>query len=240
MLISTTIAMETLEHNLGYTFKNSALLAEALTHPSLAYEKKKNYSDNQRLEFLGDAVLQLTLTSLIYAQFPHYDEGDMTKLRSRMVSKEALFQFAKPIHLGSYMKLGKGEKASGGAERASTLADGLEAVIGAIYIDAGYETVFKVIRHLIGDALEKSSGNAEQLNPKGQLQEILQAIKPVSPSYHIIHETGPDHDKTFTVKILWDNDELSQGKGSSKKLAEANAAANALKSKKWATDELKS
>ena len=225
--------MESLEHNLGYKFKNSLLLAEALTHPSLAYETQKPHFDNQRLEFLGDAVLQLTLTTMIYKQFPGYDEGEMTKLRSRMVSKEALHKFAKSIDLGSFMMMGKGEKANGGQHRASTLADGLESIIGAVYLDADFETTFNVIQSLIGDSLQEANENPEHRNPKGQLQEVLQAIKPISPSYEVVDESGPDHDKIFTVKIIWDGEELSRGQGPSKKLAEANAAEKALYQKPW-------
>ena len=125
--------METLETILGYKFINSLLLAEALTHPSLAYEAKRVQFDNQRLEFLGDAVLQLVLTEHIYSMFPEYKEGDLTKFRARLVSKEALFKFAKNIDLGKYVMLGKGEEASGGRSRPSTLADALEALLGAIY-----------------------------------------------------------------------------------------------------------
>lgn len=225
--------MESLEDKLNYKFKNSLLLAEALTHPSLAYETQKPHFDNQRLEFLGDSVIQLTLTTMIYQSFPSYDEGEMTKLRSKMVSKEALHNFAKEIELHQFMLMGKGEKASGGQHRASTLADGLEAVIGAVYLDSDFLTVFDIVKNIIGDTILEVDQNPQYRNPKGQLQEVLQAVKPVSPNYEVTGEDGPDHDKTFTVILIWDGEELSSGFGSSKKLAEIDAAEKALHLKPW-------
>lgn len=225
--------MESLEQNLGYKFVNSLLLAEALTHPSLAYETQSPHFDNQRLEFLGDAVLQLTLTDIIYRSFPDYNEGQMTKLRSRMVSKDALHSFAKKLKICEFILMGKGEKASGGQHRASTLADALEAVLGAVYLDGGFHAASQVIKNFLGDAVIEASKTPEDKNPKGLLQEKLQAIIPQSPVYEVINQTGPDHDKTYTVRILWCEEELAQGSGSSKKIAEMNAAHIVLRTKAW-------
>lgn len=227
--------MESLETYLNYKFRNSLLLAEALTHPSLAYETQKPHFDNQRLEFLGDAVLQLVLTEQIFHQFPHYSEGQMTKLRSKLVSKEALHQFAKKLHLSNYILMGKGEKSVNGQHRASTLADAFEAILGAIYLDGGFNSVQQVVVHILENSIQEESKNPEDKNPKGLLQETLQAIIPESPVYEVINEIGPDHEKIFTVRILWLNHELAQGTGSSKKLAENNAAHIALREKKWKT-----
>ncbi len=225
--------MASLEENIGYKFTNSLLLAEALTHPSLAYETQKPHFDNQRLEFLGDAVLQLILTDRIFNQYQGHDEGEMTKLRSSMVSKEALHKFSKKIDLGEFVMMGKGEKANGGQNRASTLADGLEALLGAIYLDSGFAEAAAFIDRLIENSLEEAESNPSDKNPKGRLQEILQAIIPQSPSYEVMSESGPDHDKIFIVRILWSNAELASGQGPSKKTAEANAAEKALHLKLW-------
>ena len=140
--------MKSLEKVIGYKFKNSLLLAEAMTHPSLAYETQRPRFDNQRLEFLGDAVIQLVLTDLLYELFPGFNEGRLTKLRARLVSGEALYRFAKSIDLGKYVMMGKGEDSSGGRERVSTLADAFEALIGALYLDGGLEEARRSIKNI--------------------------------------------------------------------------------------------
>jgi len=231
--------MHPLEEKISYSFSNSSLLNEALTHPSMGYELKDDCTDNQRLEFLGDSVLQLTLTELIFTEFTGYDEGEMTKLRSRLVSKEALHAFALKISLNQHMLMGKGEKAVGGQNRASTLADGLEALIGAIYLDGGFDQAFEFIKTLIADDIHIAATNPTEKNPKGKLQEILQAIIPESPIYEVISESGPDHNKVFLTRILWNNETLAEGKGSSKKLAEIAAAKAALNRKTWTSNNLK-
>lgn len=225
--------MVSLETRLGYKFRNSLLLAEALTHPSLAYETQSPHFDNQRLEFLGDAVLELALTSELYELFPGHTEGNLTKMRARLVSKPALSAFAKSLDLGSYVLLGKGEEKSGGRERPSTLADAFEALLGAIYIDAGFAKAREIILQIIEPSLVDISKEPDKKNPKGRLQEILQAITPESPVYTIVSESGPDHDKQFNVSVSWTGKQLATGSGSNKKEAEANAARNALKAKSW-------
>ena len=227
------INMVSLETRLGYKFRNSLLLAEALTHPSLAYETQRPHFDNQRLEFLGDAVLELSLTSHLYDLFPGRTEGDLTKMRARLVSKHALFAFAQGLDLGSYMLLGKGEEISGGRERVSTLADAFEALIGAIYIDSGFDEAREIILKLIEPGLADIGEDPDRRNPKGRLQEILQGIVAESPIYTIIDESGPDHNKQFNVLVAWNGKDLAVGSGSNKKEAEAEAARNALKNKSW-------
>ena len=138
--------MKSLESRIEYKFRNSLLLAEALTHPSLAYETQKPHFDNQRLEFLGDAVLQLVLTSELYNRFAGFSEGTMTKLRSRLVSRTALCEYARAIRLGEYLLIGKGEESSGGRDRPSTLADAFEALIGAVYLDGGIDAARFFVR----------------------------------------------------------------------------------------------
>ena len=159
--------MDSLEVRLGYKFRNPLLLAEALTHPSLAYESQKAHFDNQRLEFLGDAVLQLALTEHLFRMFPDFPEGPMTKLRAQLVSRQALAQFASSLELGKYLLLGKGEEASGGRKRSSTLADAFEALVGAIYLDSGYTSARDLVLHLFEQEIDTISENPEDGNPKG-------------------------------------------------------------------------
>ena len=225
--------MDSLEALLGYKFRNSLLLAEALTHPSLAYETQRPHFDNQRLEFLGDAVLQLSLTDHLYQIFPGFSEGDLTKMRARLVSKDALHNLSSHINLGEYVLLGRGEEASGGRERASTLADAFEALLGAVYIDGGFDAAKEVVLKVAQKEVEKISQKPEEKNPKGRLQEALQSILPESPVYRVVGEEGPDHDKQFVVEVLWNSKILACGKGRNKKQAEAHAANAALEEKSW-------
>ncbi len=225
--------MESLESRLGYKFRNSLLLAEAMTHPSLAYESQRPHFDNQRLEFLGDAVLQLILTEDLYRMFPDFPEGRLTKLRSRLVSRRALARFALQIDLGSYVLLGKGEEATGGRRRISTLADGFEALIGAVYLDIGYEGTRSLVLKLFQREIESLAGSPEERNPKGELQECLQAIHPQAPIYRMVGESGPDHRKVFQAEVSWRGLVLATGKGKSKKEAEARAASEALRTRMW-------
>jgi ribonuclease-3 len=225
--------MESLESRLGYKFRNSLLLAEAMTHPSLAYESQRPHFDNQRLEFLGDAVLQLILTEDLYRMFPDFPEGRLTKLRSQLVSRRALARFALTIDLGSYVLLGKGEEATGGRRRTSTLADGFEALIGAVYLDAGYTGTRDLVLRLFQSEIEALAKSPEERNPKGELQECLQAIHPQAPNYRMLAESGPDHRKVFQAEVSWRGIVLATGKGKSKKEAEARAASEALRTRLW-------
>jgi ribonuclease-3 len=225
--------MESLESRLGYKFRNSLLLAEAMTHPSLAYESQRPHFDNQRLEFLGDAVLQLILTEDLYRMFPDFPEGRLTKLRSQLVSRRALARFALSIDLGSYVLLGKGEEATGGRRRMSTLADGFEALIGAVYLDIGYTGARDLVLRLFQSEIEALAGSPEERNPKGELQECLQAIHPQAPNYRMLGESGPDHRKVFQAEVSWRGLVLATGKGKSKKEAEARAASEALRTRLW-------
>jgi ribonuclease-3 len=225
--------MNPLERCIGYKFRNSLLLAEALTHPSLSFERKTFHFDNQRLEFLGDAVLQLVVTHHFYRLFPNFDEGHLTKLRSRVVSREGLKKHAYQLGLGAYLMLGRGEEASGGRTRASTLADAFEALVGAIYLDSDLETVRRFLLRVIGEDLASIVNEPAEHNPKGELQEILQSISLTSPAYEVVSESGPDHQKFFICRVIWEQKELGRGEGQSKKQAEINAASSALVSKLW-------
>lgn len=225
--------MQPLESRIQYKFRNSLLLAEALTHPSLAYESQKPHFDNQRLEFLGDAVLQLVITEELFRMFPDFPEGKLTKLRSRVVSRSALARFAMAIHLGDYVLLGKGEEATGGRRRVSTLADAFESLIGAVYLDSGPGAARELVLRLFQAEIGDMADSPEERNPKGELQETLQAIHPQAPVYRIIGETGPDHRRVFQAQVSWRDLVLATGKGKSKKEAEARAAAEALRSRVW-------
>ena len=231
--LPTASLMESLESRIAYKFRNSLLLAEALTHPSLAYESQKPHFDNQRLEFLGDSVIQLVLTQALFETFPDFSEGRLTKLRARVVSKGGLHELAVKIDLGQYVMLGKGEESTGGRDRASTLADAFEALCGAIYLDSDLARVKAVVLEIAGDMLQKLADAPEEKNPKGQLQEALQSVAPESPCYELVGEEGPDHKKVFKSQVVWRGDILGCGEGTSKKLAEIAAAREALKGEKW-------
>lgn len=225
--------MDPIESTISYKFVNSLLLAEALTHPSLARESKRSRFDNQRLEHLGDAVIQLILTEELFRLFPEFGEGQLTKLRSRLVSRDALCQFACKISLGHYLLLGKGELSSGGRERPSNLADAFEALAGAIYLDGGLEAARSFIFTNFREFIEEIAAQPEERNPKGTLQECLQAIAPSSPTYRLIGQEGPDHLKSFIAEVKWEGLILGQGSGRSKQEAEISAATEALKERRW-------
>ena len=225
--------MSPLEEQIGYKFRNPLLLAEALTHPSVAHETQRKHFDNQRLEFLGDAVLQLVITERLYQHFGEKAEGVLTKLRSRLVSRETLKTYAAAIDLGKYLMMGRGEEASGGRERTSTLADAFEALIGAIYLDSDLDKARKFILAQARADLEQIAAEPVDINPKGELQELLQGLSSVSPVYETVSESGPEHEKTFVVKVVWEGSVLGQGSGRSKKQAETAAAEEALEEKRW-------
>jgi ribonuclease III len=225
-----------LEERIGYKFRNALLLAEALTHPSLRHETHRAHFDNQRLEFLGDAVLQLVITEHLYGYFTAEAEGKLTKLRARLVSREALAVHAAAIELGKHLMMGRGEEASGGRSRNSTLADAFEALVGAIYLDSDLATARQFILAQSATELAQLFEEPVDVNPKGQLQELLQAISPRSPAYEVMSQIGPEHAKTFIVRALWEGIELGQGTGKSKKQAETAAAMEAMREKRWEKD----
>src|SRR5882672_3290980 len=225
--------MNPLEQRIGYKFRNSLLLAEALTHPSLGHETQRHHFDNQRLEFLGDAVLQLVITEHLFQHFGDEAEGQLTKLRSRLVSRETLKIHAAALDLGRYLLMGHGEEASGGRERTSTLTDAFEALIGALYLDGGLEVAKNFILTQTRADLAKLAEEPVDFNPKGDLQELLQSISPRSPVYELVSQSGPEHEKTFVSEVVWEGIVLGQGTGLSKKQAETAAALEALQLKRW-------
>lgn len=225
--------MSPLEERIRYKFRNSLLLAEALTHPSLGYETQRHHFDNQRLEFLGDAVLQLVFTEHLFNLFPNFSEGQLTKMRSRLVSREGLKVHAISIGLGHFLMMGKGEESSGGRVRASALADAFEALVGAMYLDGGYEAVSRFLLEEAQPDIENLRLEPMDVNPKGKLQEILQSMAPQSPKYSIAAQVGPEHSKEFTAVVTWQGNELGRGQGPSKKEAHIAAALDSLQRESW-------
>jgi ribonuclease-3 len=218
-----------LQSRLGYTFKDTALLELALMHPSKGHELKTKLGDNQRLEFLGDAVLQLALTDKLYRDFPQLDEGSLTRIRAGLVNAEALEAMALRFDLGDHLILGRGETMNQGRSKRSNLADAMEAVIGAVYLDSGFETAAEWLATQLQALIQEGSKNTVDFNPKGTLQEFLQSRNKPTPEYSLHEESGPDHQKSYVISVISEGVGIGQGSGSSKKAAEMQAAAAALK-----------
>lgn len=221
-----------LQEKLGHRFQNVKLLEAALTHPSVAHEQPGAVQHNQRLEFLGDAVLGLVLTRELFEKFPDLEEGPLTKARAQLVNQRALCEQARSLGLGEYLIMSRGELANGGRERPSSLADAFEAVIGAVFMDGGYvpacEFVLRCFRDTFGDFKLVPAYD----NPKGELQEFLQSQSPEPPRYEVTSSSGPDHDRIFECAVYHDHRELGRGTGKSKRAAESAAAVAALTSLK--------
>lgn len=218
-----------LQTRLGYAFNDAALLRLALTHPSLAHESGEPTPHNQRLEFLGDAVLQLVLTEKLFAHFPGFDEGQLSKSRAKLVNGETLAGLGRALGLGQHLILSRGEEGNGGRERASTLADAFEAVLGAVFLDASLPAAKELILRIFEPILADLDFLPGIENPKGELQELLQATSATAPEYEHVSATGPDHDRVFECTVHHSGIELARGTGKSKKAAESDAALTALK-----------
>jgi ribonuclease III len=222
--------LELLQERVGYRFNDPSLLIQALTHPSVSSDQVAPQKHNQRLEYLGDAALQLGLSCLLYHSHPLADEGQLTKMRATLVSTKGLAQVAQQLSLGDYLTLGRGEDFSGGRNRPSNLADALEALIGAIYIDGGIDALRKLITCLFQSAVDSAQTNHTDAasNPKGHLQELIQSKSSILPTYHIVEEAGPPHARHFRATVCWGEIHLGSGEGSTKKVAETLAATAAL------------
>ena len=217
--------MEQLQNNLGYHFKNPALLARALTHSSYANERHVDTGDNERLEFLGDSVLGFITAEYLFANHRDFPEGELTKLRAYAVCEKSLFSYAEEIGLGNYLKLGKGEERTGGRTRPSVLSDAFEAVIAAIYLDGGMDEAKKFVLRFVVPYVEAKPTFKDY---KTMLQEVVQKNQCETLEYVLVSETGPDHDKCFTVEVHLNSNVIGRGVGGSKKKAEQNAAKEAL------------
>ena len=227
-------ALDDLQAALGHRFSDRSLLSLALTHPSVAHDEGGGQNHNQRLEFLGDAVIQLAVTSELYHRFPGLGEGALTQARAQLVNRTSLAAQARRLHLGRHVILSRGEESSGGRGRSSTLADAFEAIIGAVYVDAGFETARRMLLGLIQEGGTEMVELPNLDNPKGNLQEFLQATSPEAPRYELLETEGPDHDRTFRCAVLHGGVELARGVGRSKKAAESHAALLALQKLKSA------
>jgi len=222
------MAVSELEKRIGYRFRQSSLLETALTHSSFANESGGSAVCNERLEFLGDSVLGMTVAEELYRRFPRMPEGRMTRLRAELVCEQSLFKVAQSLELGAFVRLGRGMEHNGGRNRPSILADAVEALIAAIYLDAGHEEASRFIHERLLNEL----GEEEPLyfnDCKTALQELVQERKNQVLSYELLGESGPDHNKVFHVRVLLNGGEIGEGRGRSKKEAEQAAAGEALR-----------
>lgn len=221
-----TYSLEELEKRIGYTFKNKALLRQAMTHSSFTNERKINKEPHyERLEFLGDAVLELASSEFFYYKYPDMPEGKMTKMRASAVCEQALAIPARELELGQFMRFSKGEENTGGRDRDSIIADAVEAIIGAIYLDSGYVDAKHFVEHFVLNDLEKKH---LFYDAKSILQEWSQNGDNESVRYELLSESGPDHNKCFEVAVYVGEKSMGKGTGKSKKLAEQHAAYEAL------------
>ncbi|MFH1674991.1 MAG: ribonuclease III [Pseudomonadota bacterium] len=227
-MIATNIA--SLEHSLEYKFNNIELMQEALRHSSFVNEQSDfSLTNNERLEFLGDSVLDLIISHLLMIRFPEMNEGDLSKMRAAIVNETQLADVAQELSLGSHLMLGKGEALAHGYEKKSILADTLEAVLAAIYLDGGIDSVSKVIESLFAERVNSLALKLIKKDFKSRLQENAQFRFKIIPLYEVISEDGPSHDKTFTVRMTVGSDISTEGIGKSKKEAEQDAAEKGLK-----------
>ncbi len=219
--------LATLEQSIGYTFKNKDLLKNALTHTSYAYEHR--IKSNEKLEFLGDSILEFISSKYLYNNYPKLKEGEMTKVRASVVCEESLYKIASKHNFSDFLYVGKSEKIHQGNRKVAIMADSVEALIAAIYFDSGLEEAEKFIVDNLKDEIEIASKNVGMKDHKTVLQEKLQVHGNVDIKYEIINETGPDHDKTFTAQVKLNGKVLATGTGKTKKQAEMDAADKALK-----------
>ncbi len=217
-----------LQQKIGYTFSNPALLRVAVTHPSVAHEGETGVQHNQRLEFLGDSVLGLILTRELYEKFPNLGEGPLTKARAQLVNQASLADRARFLDLGAHLILSHSEATHGGRERASALADAFEALVGAIFMDGGYQPAADFVLRCFHGAFNGFHSLPQLDNPKGELQETLQSTSPEPPQYKILSATGPDHERHFECAVCHAGRELGRGAGKSKQAAQSAAALAAL------------
>src|SRR3989344_404546 len=226
--MANLINLEQLEKTLGIKFQDPKLLHQALIHRSYLNENKAEKTSNERLEFLGDSVLSLFVANFLYHRFPQAPEGRLTSLRSLLVKTKALAALAQKLHLGDFLLMSKGEEWGGGRTNPSLFADTFEAVVGSIFLDQGTTITEHFLSHHLFPLIKNVESNADLLDYKSSLQEIVQNQKHSSPQYEIIEEKGPDHDKTFAIGVFVQGRLLGTGNGKSKQAAEQQAAKLAL------------
>lgn len=216
----------TIEESIGYKFKNKLFLEEALTHTS--YANENGVKSNEKMEFLGDSILEFISSKYLYDKFPNLKEGELTKVRATVVCEDSLYEVALKHNISDYIKVGNSERNNGGNKRPAILADSIEAIIAAIYFDGGLEKAEEFIINNLAESMEIASKNVGVKDYKTILQEKMQSHGEVNIEYEIIDEKGPDHDKTFTVEVIINGKALATGIGKSKKIAEMQAAKKAL------------
>ena len=225
------MCLQRLQDRLGYIFGDKNVLLQSLTHKSYGHEyfqeKPIALRDNERLEFLGDAILDVIVSDLLLETFPHSNEGQLSKMRAATVNEKTLAQLARSLHIQDHVRLGKGEAQTGGNEKPSILSSTLEALIAAIYLDGGFNAVYPVVRHIFAPLFSHEEG-LTRFDHKTQLQELVQARWKVTPTYHVLEAHGPDHAKVFEVEVRMNGKTLAVARGSSKKDAEQNAAREAI------------
>lgn len=220
---------DALEERLGHAFADKPLLLAALTHPSYAAEHPADApSDNQRLEFLGDAALGLVAAEYLHLTQPAWHEGRLTKVRSRLTNETALARVARALDVGAHLRLGRGEERTGGRDTPSNLADAMEALIGALWLDAGPEPVRALFRTVFADLLREAVADATEINPKGELQELTQRLWQDHPEYTLLSAEGPPHRRHYRVSVSHHGVVLAEGEGTGIRRAESAAAAAAL------------
>lgn len=225
---------EALEKKIGVKIKDQALLKTAFVHKSYINEhRNEGIAHNERMEFLGDAVLELASTQHLYEKCPDRNEGEMTSFRSALVKGKHLAEIAIELELGKYLYLSKGEEKSGGRSKNYILANTVESLIGAIYLDQGYEVAEQFIKKFILTKLDEIIEKGLHVDAKSQFQEVCQEVEEKTPHYEVLEESGPDHDKQFTMGAYIEDELIAKGKGSSKQKAEDAAAKAALKKKGW-------
>ena len=222
--------METIEKSIGYTFKNKEILEKALTHTSYAYENK--IDSNEKLEFLGDSILEFISSKYLYKNYPMLKEGEMTKVRATVVCEKSLYKVAKLHNFSDFLHLGKSERKTGGKNRPAILADSVEAVIAAIYLDGGIEFAEKFIIENLKEEIDVATKHVGDRDYKTVLQEKLQENGEVKIEYEITNEKGPDHNKSFEAQVSCNGNVLANGSGKSKKEAQMEAARKALENLK--------
>lgn len=224
-------SLNDLEEALGVAFKKEALLKEALTHRSYLNEHPRwSAQDNERLEYLGDAVLELAVTEFLFHTYPDEEEGKLTSIRAALVNYQMLARVARDLSLERYLYLSRGEAKDAGRAREVILANAVEAVLGAVYLDRGYETAKRVVARIVLTHLDEVMERKLYRDPKSVLQEVVQEELKTTPSYRVLREEGPDHDKRFVVGVFFGERQVADGEGPSKQEAEARAAQAALES----------
>ncbi len=219
-----------LQNKLGYTFHNSDYLQMALTHSSSANENKKVGMHNERQEFLGDAVLELCVSWALFSRFPTAREGDLTKLRSSLVSAKSLANLARELHIDKYLRLGRGEESQGGRQRDTVLSDAFEAVLGAVFEDGGYDAAYAVVLYVFSKHWPENASQNLRKDYKTQLQESMQRLHKDRPVYVLLSSSGPEHAKVYEVRLTLPQGQIFQASGQSLKRAEQEAARLALMS----------